>query len=192
MSAELFRICNRCGVSKEVGNFELIKDKKNARRRVCYSCRFQGERKTPSYLARQDAKSERLKSSRQDSANRAKFIRQDMGRYDRRHGHITNPISVDWIEEQICKPCSYCERCLDKSEMTLDRIDNSRGHTQDNLTPACSMCNYFRRDMPHEAWLLLAPAMKLVTNTNLLDGWNAGGRLRRTKISTHESIINQP
>lgn len=186
------RTCNRCGVTKEIGNFALIKNKNFARRRVCYSCRAQGERQKASYSVRQKDKNEALKKSRRTSESRAKHIRWDSARYDRRYGHITENLPIDWIEEQISKPCSYCERQLSKLEMTLDRVDNNKGHTQDNLIPSCSVCNYFRRDMPYEAWLLFMPSMKKALHSGLLDNWNAGGRLRGIKNIIHENTINQP
>ncbi len=41
------------------------------------------------------------------------------------------------------KSCSYCGRT---NGLGLDRIDNKRGHTKDNVVPACGKCNKFRGD----------------------------------------------
>ena len=87
-------------------------------------------------------------------------------------------IEVKWIDKQLEQPCSYCKQQLDKTDMTLDRIDNAVGHIKSNLTPACRTCNYFRRDMPYEAWIIIAENMQKVVEMGLLKGWSAGGRLR--------------
>lgn len=42
----------------------------------------------------------------------------------------------------IQNPCTYCK--CDSSEITLDRIDNSKGHTKDNIVPCCKLCNTAR------------------------------------------------
>jgi hypothetical protein len=59
---------------------------------------------------------------------------------------------------------------------TLDRIDNSKGHTRDNVVPACIRCNYARRNMPYEAWLCLTDGMKRARELGLFKEWT--GRTR--------------
>jgi len=60
--------------------------------------------------------------------------------------------------------------------MTLDRIDNDKGHTQDNVVPACIRCNYARRSMPYEAWLVVAKGMREAREQGLFGDWT--GRVR--------------
>lgn len=50
-------------------------------------------------------------------------------------------------------PCCYCERkgvnkVLDFSYVGLDRIDNSKGYTFDNVLPCCKTCNAMKGKMP--------------------------------------------
>jgi hypothetical protein len=42
------------------------------------------------------------------------------------------------------KKCTYCEGNLPTCGGGLDRIDNSKGYTKDNVTPCCTSCNTIR------------------------------------------------
>jgi hypothetical protein len=60
--------------------------------------------------------------------------------------------------------------------MTLDRKDNDRGHTQDNVVPACIRCNYIRRHTPYEAWLCMVPGVRRARKEGFFGDWT--GRTR--------------
>ena len=103
----------------------------------------------------------------------ARFILREARRSDKLRGH-TCDLTKQEIETLIAGGCRYCgEREL---RMTLDRIDNSKGHTLDNVVPACIRCNYARRNMPYEAWLCLTEGMRRARELDLLKGWT--GRTR--------------
>lgn len=103
----------------------------------------------------------------------ARFILREARRSDRLRGRVCD-LTKDQIESLISRGCSYCgETGL---RMTLDRIDNSGGHTLDNVVPACIRCNYARRDMPYEAWLCLVEGMRQARELGLFKAWT--GRTR--------------
>ena len=53
-------------------------------------------------------------------------------------------IDIDWMIENIVnKPCYYCG---DTHRIGCDRIDNSKGHTKDNVVPCCFECNCARNN----------------------------------------------
>ena len=56
-----------------------------------------------------------------------------------------------WLMENITtKPCVYCG-AVDK--VGCDRIDNSKGHTKDNVVPCCKRCNLIRNQFfTHEGF----------------------------------------
>lgn len=88
-----------------------------------------------------------------------------------------NNLTKEFIENKISKGCSYCgEKRL---RMTLDRIDNNRGHTRKNVRSACIRCNYARRDMPYAAWLHLVPRIKEARKRGLFGRWT--GRIEKRK-----------
>lgn len=88
-------------------------------------------------------------------------------------GHACD-LTKQEIEQLIVRGCDYCgEKSL---RMTLDRIDNSKGHTRENVVPACIRCNYARRNMPYEAWLCLVGGMRQAREKGLFKDWT--GRTR--------------
>ena len=101
------------------------------------------------------------------------IVLSDMRRSDRRRGWVCTLVLSD-VQTILGSSCSYCgETGL---RMTADRVDNSIGHTPQNVVPACIRCNYARRDMPYEAWLLIAPAMKVARDSGLFGDWTGGAR----------------
>ena len=67
-------------------------------------------------------------------------------RADRKHNHK----ECDFHARELLKlfqsePCTYCGDKELKNK-TLDRIDNHRGHTKDNVLVACIHCNTERND----------------------------------------------
>lgn len=103
----------------------------------------------------------------------AKVVVRDCKKLDRKH-HRQNDLSLAFVQTVLSKPCTYCGEPL--LRMTLDRIDNNLGHTEGNVVGACIRCNYARRSMPYEAWLLLAPAMRAARESGLFGSWT--GRCR--------------
>ena len=105
---------------------------------------------------------------RVDPLKRSSIILKDSRRSDRRSNRYHN-LTLDHIESLINQRCSYCGE-LDL-KMTLDRKDNAIGHTIDNVVPSCVRCNYIRRDMPYEAWLVVAHAIREARELGLFGAW---------------------
>jgi len=116
-----------------------------------------------------------LKFSQMRAANIdvARFILREARRSDKLRGRACD-LTKEQIETLIAGGCSYCgETGL---RMTLDRVDNDRGHELDNVVPACIRCNYARRDMPFEAWSQLTDGMRRARELGLFKSWT--GRTR--------------
>lgn len=47
----------------------------------------------------------------------------------------------DLLELRVDKSCHYCKSKLHPLLGGLDRIDNAKGYSRDNVLPCCSMCN---------------------------------------------------
>jgi len=101
---------------------------------------------------------------------RAHIILMDSRQSDRRHKR-KNDMTCDFITSLIMKGCLYCECSPSESKMTLDRIDNTKGHCVKNVVSACLECNLTRGSMPYSAWKVIVPAMKRARNLGLLRGW---------------------
>jgi hypothetical protein len=90
-------------------------------------------------------------------------------RKDDRKKSRANELDREFVAELINNPCSYCgDSDLRK---TVDRIDNSLGHLRSNVVCACERCNYVRRNMPYDAWLVLAVAMREARERGLFGTW---------------------
>jgi len=50
--------------------------------------------------------------------------------------------TIDELAEFILQPCVHCGTT--SLPRGLDRIDNNRGHTKDNVAPSCAPCNFAR------------------------------------------------
>jgi hypothetical protein len=50
-------------------------------------------------------------------------------------------VPQDVIDVRWQKPCHYCGAELPLHIVGLDRVDNARGYTRDNIVPCCALCN---------------------------------------------------
>lgn len=82
---------------------------------------------------------------------------------------------VDWniTKEDFCRirkdPCAYCGEVFlgERTEGGLDRIDNSKGYTPDNLVSCCPTCNFTRgnRFTKEEMLEFIGPAVRAVKDS---------------------------
>lgn len=165
--------CKECNKSEPEVEFAIKKTgNRYYRRFLCRICEVKYRKKYPHKTRnsppRKEEKALREAFRRASKENRAKYILKDSRTSDKKYKR-ENDLDVEYIKLQLEFDCSYCGRSDQK--MTLDRIDNLLGHVKSNLIPCCIDCNYFRRDMPHEAWTLFVPAMKEARSKGLLDNW---------------------
>lgn len=71
---------------------------------------------------------------------------------------LNSDIDSKWMIEFCKQPCIYCG---DTRNIGLDRIDNSKGHTKDNVVPCCYECNCARMDnFTHDEMKILGKTIK--------------------------------
>lgn len=76
---------------------------------------------------------------------------------DKRKG-LSNDIDSEWLIGFCQQPCFYCG---DTRRVGVDRIDNSLGHTKDNVVPCCCDCNCARmNNFTHEEMKILGKTIK--------------------------------
>lgn len=78
-------------------------------------------------------------------------------------------VTIMLIEQLILDGCTYCGAV--DLQMSMDRINNTRPHDQDNIIASCINCNLTRGSMPYEAWEVVAKGMREARKLGLLDGW---------------------
>jgi hypothetical protein len=100
-------------------------------------------------------------------------------RRDDRRRNFRNNLTKEFIKDLISRGCSYCGET--KIRMTLDRINNKKGHTRKNVREACIRCNFMRRDMPYAAWICIAPFVERARKRGLFSGWIGSCVTRKKK-----------
>jgi hypothetical protein len=176
--------CKKCRRSQDEGAAFYINRTagKEYQKRVCSTCdnktrrtravQSYNERSVSDPLYKQKGL-EIQKKWRKDPAKIPNLICRDSRGSDKKLGRSNN-LNPEWVRTEIANGCSYCGET--ELRMTLDRIDNSKGHTRDNVRPACIRCNYLRRDMPFEAWLMLVGAIRRAREAGTFGDWT--GRTR--------------
>ena len=73
---------------------------------------------------------------------------------------LKNDLELNWVREFVKQPCIYCG---DTEDIGLDRIDNSKGHTKDNVVPCCYTCNTSRsKNFTHEEMKILGKTIRII------------------------------
>ena len=176
------RTCRQCGSADRLETSNS--NGKGYTRSRCLDCKAKASREwraTPEGSEATKRVERRRKQRRAAGLDTEKWILVDTRRSDRKNGR-ENDLTREFIAEEIAKGCSYCGE--NGIRMTLDRIDNSKGHTQDNVISACIRCNYTRRDMPHEAWLVVAKGMREAREMGLFEGWTGQARRSGETVDT--------
>lgn len=85
---------------------------------------------------------------------RAAILASTYRKIDKKKGFQCDVDTEFLIKHIIIKPCIYCGDT--QEQIGCDRIDNSKGHTKNNVVPACKTCNVSRMDnFTHEEMLVL-------------------------------------
>jgi len=175
--------CKACRSTKSIQSFELIRGGPN-RRQTCHTCRARKKRK---YNPAQNA----VRQAQARTRNPHTYILIDCRNSDRKKGLSGNDLDGETVKDLISKPCLYCGSA--NPRMTLDRIDNARAHSRDNVNPSCLRCNLLRGDMPYPAWMALAPKIREITEAGLFGDWKTKpvGPKRRQKDQDDEAQKEQ-
>ncbi len=111
---------------------------------------------------------DRNKTKRQDPSKRAETILRDCAAIDRKRGH-DNDLDLEAVQTLLEQPCVYCGET--DLMLTLDRMNNTLGHTVNNVNTCCVRCNIVKSNMPYEAWLVVARGMREARLLGLFGPW---------------------
>ena len=184
-SAATSHKCKLCGCEKPIEDFELTpRNRKVYIRNFCKKCRRKRSYQQEKLDGRYEKRKARNRLQRHNPKHRPRFILQDSRAYDQSHG-LDNDVDREFIAKLIQHGCSYCGES--KIKIGLDRINNSIGHIRSNVVAACIRCNFIRRTMPYEAWLLIVPGIREATEKGLLKDWNGYGFNRHAAAQNYLS-----
>ena len=170
------KLCNCCGDLKRLAEFHTrtVNGKQYPETwcgKCCNKRRRRQERRTKTTLrAIYMRNAEYHKRARANFIKRAPYVLKDLRKFDKLRG-LENDLDLEFVKVQLVRGCTYCGAPQKKIRMSLDRIDNSLGHTKINVNPSCSNCNLTRGNMPYKAWLMLVPAMRHAREVGLLANW---------------------
>ncbi len=162
------RTCRACKQTKPLTSFAKASKDPRYRRWKCNACRGKEDYERHGSKRRKYSREYRKRSP-------ARAIVIDTRRSDKRRG-LENDLDLSFVEVALVQECFYCG---ETTHITLDRIDNRQGHLKANVLSACIRCNYTRKDMPYEAWLVVAKGMREAREDGLFGSWT--GRARRPK-----------
>jgi hypothetical protein len=137
-------------------------------RNICFVCQHKIRNSTPEKRAK-NIKYRHDKEARMRSERPHMAIVHDSKRRDKEN-QLENDLTHEFVLSAIKDGCRYCGE--NSIRMTLDRIDNSRGHLQSNVVPACIRCNLIRKHMPYEAWLVVAKGVREAKELGLFQTWH--------------------
>lgn len=149
------KVCNDCSRELPITSYSP------RRRKVCHGCAWNRRILRDPDTAK--------KAHRRVRADRARAIFADSRKSDKLKGRSSDGLTVELIRSLIGSGCHYCGDLSRK--MTIDRIENSKGHSSDNILPSCIVCNLVRGSMPYGAFVLLVPGLKQAFASGLLNGW---------------------
>jgi len=167
------KLCKKCNTSKDISEFYKNKNKKDGYHYMCKSCskielqiyRSKNKDKAKKYRELNKNKFKeyyKLKSKQNWVLNREKVLISNYTKKDNNRNLVCD-LTIEWMKENISnKSCIYCG---DTENLGCDRIDNTKGHTKDNVVPCCASCNKTRGDrFSFEEMILIGKTIIYINN----------------------------
>ena len=99
--------------------------------------------------------------------NRASSLKCAYDKADKKKGFIGFNLTAAIVRDFLLKPCVYCGE-TNLSKKGLDRLDNTKGHTIDNVVTCCYECNRARSDhFTHEEMKIIGEAIRVVKDSRI-------------------------
>ena len=166
---EGFKRCSKCGQVKPIGDFNKCKMASDGLQRYCKQCqkavrkeyyqnhrenelkkiaewRSNNKEKWKAYQSEWNSKNpnyyEDYKDPQKNPMGYAKYIVKGYRQMDRDRGFDdSKTISAEWFLQNIAyRPCAHCGLQA-IGLIGCNRLDNTKGHTIDNVEPCCFKCN---------------------------------------------------
>lgn len=148
----MIRKCPCCNIDKELdlNNFTSNKQRKNGYSFYCKSCRSKTRgNEWQKYYKNDPEALENLRIRQRNYTNntlsgKAITLLKAYKTSDRNKNRFFDLPKKWFIENILEKTCYYCGS---SNQIGADRINNSKGHSMDNVLPCCSVCNSVRSDI---------------------------------------------
>jgi len=133
-----FWFCNTCQLPRKAVSRKKFREQNNKKARE----KYKEIKKDPEAM-------EKIRSYYREWAKTPTGVLK----YYRRNAKDRNiefKITKETIEKYWEDVCYYCS---ESQRRGLDRVDNTKGYTEDNIVPACEMCNWMKRDTTQEHFI---------------------------------------
>ena len=112
-------------------------------------------------LAKQKEVKDYKELSRQRIRDKASKMIASYNNTDKKKGFSRGDLNIDWfIENVFRKSCHYCG---DDNRLGVDRIDNNKSHSKDNVVPCCYECNIARgNNFTHKEMKIIGETIRMV------------------------------
>ncbi len=168
--------CPACGLVKTADEFYKSKQSKTGLRSYCIVCQNRKNSEKESKYKETRAKyrtTEKYKKIKRDyyRKNKKKIYTQNRkwalskrGKWASYKACAQNRC-IEWninreeFESFWQKDCFYCGSPIDN--IGIDRVDNDRGYSIDNIVPCCTMCNKMKMDISQKKFI---ERVKLIAN----------------------------
>lgn len=141
-----YKICKVCGNLLPLNEFSKDKWHKDGHRNDCKKCHRKYNKQYYQECHDELMNKHRgfIKKYRKTLCGRAMSLANNYKTIDKKYGRDNN-IDGQWILDNIfTKKCIYCGES-DWTKLGCDRIDNTKGHTTDNVVCSCWNCNNERQ-----------------------------------------------
>lgn len=135
--------CTKCGWAGKPSEFPLNKKGRGGLSPICFSCKRMSEK------AVYDSNPHRKKNRGDGSPSRKFSTYKHSAVVKGKEFHITK----DQFMELWQKPCYYCSASI--QTIGIDRVNNERGYTVDNIVPCCKLCNYAKQGLSKAEFVAL-------------------------------------
>lgn len=75
----------------------------------------------------------------------------------KKHAGREFSITKEQFMELWQKPCYYCNGSI--KTIGIDRVNNEKGYTVDNIVPCCKLCNYAKRGLSKAEFISLCSSV---------------------------------
>jgi hypothetical protein len=144
-------VCTKCKKYKNISSF---KNERYQLTNYCYECRQYSKevdsRREPRETRTQSKRIyPRKKTKYTDLAMRyCMYRRTDVAKGFCNELNFESILPRKFAYSLMQNKCSYCNILPDSGVNGLDRVDNTKGHTPDNVVCCCETCNICKNDMP--------------------------------------------
>ena len=138
------KVCSLCRIEKNLSEFPLDKNKRDGRNYYCLVCSMEKKREERrTHKEKYGLTPIQMMYKKRPNVYKLRgYIQYDKkkGVYDENGDYF----DLEGIDAVLKK--SHCVYCGAKRYLGLDRIDNSKGHTKENVVVCCKDCNWIRGD----------------------------------------------